>query len=229
MLYLKYKFCLKNWRFNDSVFFISCPQFLFCNSNILLLNGYTVLYSNQQKALLSYHKHVLIGCEIIIQTKPPRYSIGTRFVDPPFFFLNSSLLWDIFIINSVEQLQTLPKTKSEIDISPFLKTQKPSSTPTLFRDRPFNLKGGGVMVFCFVQNFFSDNTRVIIFLFFLSHKAQIFFPEFNIRLYDKNSESDYFFSLHQNQNIFFSKIGNQNIFLEKNHKLNGRSLSPNHF
>jgi hypothetical protein len=128
MLYLKYKFCLKNWRFNDSVFFISCPQFLFCNSNILLLNGYTVLYSNQQKALLSYHKHVLIGCEIIIQTKPPRYSIGTRFVDPPFFFLNSSLLWDIFIINSVEQLQTLPKTKSEIDISPFLKTQKPSST-----------------------------------------------------------------------------------------------------
>ena len=55
-------------------------------------------------------------------------SIGTRFVDPPFFFkfVNSSLLWDVFIINSVEQLQTLPKTQSEIDISPFLKTQKPS-------------------------------------------------------------------------------------------------------
>jgi hypothetical protein len=35
-------------------------------------------------------------------------------------------------------------------------------------------------------------------------------------LYDKNSESDFFF-LHQNQNIFFSIIGNQNIFLEKNH------------
>ena len=44
--------------------------------------------------------------------------IGTRF----FFFFNSSLLWDVFIINSVEQLQTLPKTQSEIDISPFLKT-----------------------------------------------------------------------------------------------------------
>jgi len=39
-----------------------------------------------------------------------------------------------------------------------------------------------------------------------------FFPEFNIRLYEKNSESDYFFFLHQNQNIFFSNIGNQNIF-----------------
>ena len=43
----------------------------------------------------------------------------------------------------------------------------------------------------------------------------LFFPEFNIRLYDRNSESDFFFFLHQNQNIFFSNIGNQNIFLEK--------------
>ena len=47
---------------------------------------------------------------------------------PPLFFLffNSSLLWDVFIINSVKKLQTWPKTQSEIDISPFLKTQKPS-------------------------------------------------------------------------------------------------------
>jgi hypothetical protein len=55
-------------------------------------------------------------------------------------------------------------------------------------------------------------------------------PEFNIRLYDKNSESDYFFFLCQNQNIFFSNIANQNNFLEQNYtpppfKLNGRSLS----
>jgi hypothetical protein len=48
--------------------------------------------------------------------------------------------------------------------------------------------------------------------------VRIFFPEFNIRLYDKNSETD-FFSLHQNQNIAFSSIGNQNICLEKNHTL----------
>ena len=53
--------------------------------------------------------------------------------------------------------------------------------------------------------------------FFLSRKARKKFPEFNKRLYDKNSESYYFFFLHQNQNIFFSNIGNQNIFLEKNH------------
>ena len=33
----------------------------------------------------------------------------------------------------------------------------------------------------------------IVNLFFLSGKAQIFFPEFNIRLYDRHTESDYFF------------------------------------
>ena len=71
--------------------------------------------------------------------------------------------------------------------------------------------------------FFSDNTSVRIFIF-LSRKARIFFPESNITLYDKNSESNYFFFLHQNQNILFSNIGNQNIFLEKNHKLIGPSL-----
>ena len=64
----------------------------------------------------------------------------------------------------------------------------------------------------------------------MSRKVRFFFPEFDIRLYDKNSESDYFFSLlHQNQNIFFSNIGNQNILLEKtippSFKLNGRSLN----
>jgi len=54
-----------------------------------------------------------------------KHLIGTRFVVSPFLFklFNSSLLWDVFIINSVEQLQTLPKTQSEVDISPFLKTQ----------------------------------------------------------------------------------------------------------
>ena len=42
----------------------------------------------------------------------------------------------------------------------------------------------------------------------------MFFQNLALR-YDKNSESDYFFFLHQNQNIFFSNIGNQNNFLEK--------------
>jgi hypothetical protein len=47
------------------------------------------------------------------------------------------------------------------------------------------------MGFFFVQKFFSDITRDGIFIFFVAH---FFLPEFNIRLYDKNSESDFFFS-----------------------------------
>ena len=70
------------------------------------------------------------------------------------------------------------------------------------------------MVFCFVQNFFFGQHELE-YLIFLSRKARNFFPKFNIKLYDKNFESDYFFFLHQNQNIFFGNIGNQNIFLEK--------------
>ena len=43
------------------------------------------------------------------------------------------------------------------------------------RDRPFDLKGGGVMVFCFVQKCFFRTTRELEYLFFLSRKARIFF------------------------------------------------------
>ena len=99
-----------------------------------------------------------------------------------------------------------------------------------FKDRPFNLQGWGY-VFLFCSEFFFRTTRELEYLFLLSCKARIFFPECNIRLYDKHSESDYFFSLHQNQNFFFSNIGYQNIYLEKKNipppsfKLNGRSLN----
>jgi hypothetical protein len=75
----------------------------------------------------------------------------------------------------------------------------------------------GIWFFVSFRIFFSDNARVRIFIFFVAWSTHFFPPEFNIRLYDKNSESDYFFFLHQNQNIFFSNIGNQNIFLEKKH------------
>jgi hypothetical protein len=85
---------------------------------------------------------------------------------------------------------------------------------SLFRDRPFNLKEGGGYSFLFRSEICFRTTQELEY-FFLSRKARNFFQEFNIRLYDKNSESDYFFSLHQN--IFFSYIGNQNIFLEKTH------------
>ena len=71
------------------------------------------------------------------------------------------------------------------------------------------------MVFCFIQNFFFRQHKSQNIHFFCSAKQEFFFPEFNIRLYDKNSESEYFFFFHQNKNIFFSNIRNQNIFLEK--------------
>ena len=105
----------------------------------------------------------------------------------------------------------------------------------LFRDRPFHLKGGGGGLWFFVSfRIFFRTTQELENLICLSRN---FFPGCNIRLYDKNSESDYFFFLHQNRKIFFSNIGNQNIFLEKNitppppppppFKLNGRSLTGN--
>ena len=87
---------------------------------------------------------------------------------------------------------------------------------------------GGLWFFVSFRIFFSNNTELE-YLFFCRAKRVIFFPEFNIRLFDKNSESDYFFFLHQNQKKNFSNIGNQNIFLEKKHnpsfKLNGCSLT----
>ena len=73
----------------------------------------------------------------------------------------------------------------------------------VFRDQPFNLKGG-LWFFVSFRIFFSDNTIVRIFIF-LSRKAQNFVPEFNIRLYDKNSESDLFFFPPQKSEYFFQQ------------------------
>ena len=65
----------------------------------------------------------------------------------------------------------------------------------MIRDRPFNLQSMG---FFFVQkNFFGQHELEYL----------CFFSKFNMRLYDKNSESDYFFFLHQNQNMFSATLG----------------------
>jgi len=48
----------------------------------------------------------------------------------------------------------------------------------------------GVYGFLFRSEMFFRTTRELEYLFLLSREAQIFLPEFNIRLYDKNSESD---------------------------------------
>ena len=70
----------------------------------------------------------------------------------------------------------------------------------VLRDRPFNLKGGGYG-FLFRSEFFFRTTQELEYLFFLSREARIFFPEFNIRLYEKTlnqifsppPKSEYFF------------------------------------
>jgi hypothetical protein len=74
-------------------------------------------------------------------------------------------------------------------------------TSILLRDRPFNLKRGGGYGFLFRSEFIFRTTRELEYLFFLSREARIFFPEFNIRLYEKTlnqilsppPKSEYFF------------------------------------
>ena len=67
--------------------------------------------------------------------------------------------------------------------------------------------------FLFRSEFFFRQHEI---LFFLSRKARFFFPEFNNRLYDKNSESDYFFSFTKIR-IFVSATLGIIIILERNH------------
>ena len=99
--------------------------------------------------------------------------------------------------------------------------------PSWLRDRPFNLKGG-LWFFVSFRIFFSDNTRIRIFIFCRARR-EIFFQYLTLGYMTKTLNQIILFFLHQNQNIFFSNIGNQNIFLEKKHnppfKLNGCSLT----
>jgi hypothetical protein len=57
------------------------------------------------------------------------------------------------------------------------RTLRTNYTTDVVRDRPFNLQGGGY-VFLFRSEFFFRTTREL---------EYFFFPQFNIRLYDKNS------------------------------------------
>ena len=76
--------------------------------------------------------------------------------------------------------------------------------------------------------FFSDNTRVRIFIFFVAQSAKYFFQNSTLGYMTKTLNQIIFFPPPKSE-YFFSNIGNQNIFLEKKHnppfKLNGRSLT----
>jgi hypothetical protein len=61
------------------------------------------------------------------------------------------------------------------------------------------------MVFCFGSEICFRTTQELEYLLILSREAQFFFLEFNIRLYDKNSESDYFFLPPPKSEYFFQQ------------------------
>jgi hypothetical protein len=67
-----------------------------------------------------------------------------------------------------------------------------------------------------ISNWFRT-TQELEYLFILSRKARNFFPEHHIRLYDKTSESDYFFFPPPKSEYFFQQhLGIRIFFLEYN-------------
>ena len=86
------------------------------------------------------------------------------------------------------------------------------------RDRPFNLKGGGGggYGFLFRSEFLFRTTQELEYLFCLSRKARTFFPEFNIRLCDKYSESDFFFPPPKSEYFFQQHWESEYFFRKKN-------------
>ena len=91
------------------------------------------------------------------------------------------------------------------------------------RDRPFNLKGGGgdhltwggggLWFFISFRIFFSDNTRVRIFIFFVVQSANFFFQNLTLDFMTKilnqiifffpPPKSEYFFQQHWESKYFF--------------------------
>jgi hypothetical protein len=51
------------------------------------------------------------------------------------------------------------------------------------------------MVFCFIQKIFPGQHESYNIYFFCRTKRNFFSPKFNIRLYDKNSETDFFLQM----------------------------------
>ena len=85
---------------------------------------------------------------------------------------------------------------------------------TDIRNRPFNLQGEGYG-FLFRSEIFFRTTQELEYLFFLSRKARNFFSVFHIRLYDKNSESDYIFFPPPKSEYFFQQHWESEYFFRK--------------
>ena len=72
---------------------------------------------------------------------------------------------------------------------------KESNFPESLRGRPFNLKGG-IMVFCFVQNFFSGQLQELEFFFFVVRSANFFPQNLTFGYMTKTLNQIIFFPLH---------------------------------
>jgi hypothetical protein len=100
-------------------------------------------------------------------------------------------------------------------LSPTYKIGKiyPLAKTNTVKGPTINLKGGGGgYVFLFRSEMFFQTTRELEYLFFLSRKVRNFFSEYNIRLYGKNCESDYFFFPPPKSEYFFSATLGIRIF-----------------
>ena len=86
----------------------------------------------------------------------------------------------------------------------------------LVRDRPFNLKGGGLWFFVSFRNFFSDNTRVRIY-FFCRTKREFFFQNLTLGYMTKILNPINSFSSTKIRIFFSATLGIRIFFLEKNH------------
>jgi hypothetical protein len=69
--------------------------------------------------------------------------------------------------------------------------------------------------FLFRSEIFFRTARELEYLFFLSRKARKKFPEFNIRLYDKNSESDYIIFPPPKSEYYFQQQWESEYFFRK--------------
>jgi hypothetical protein len=81
----------------------------------------------------------------------------------------------------------------------------------IYKGPTIKLAGGGYG-FLFCSEKFFRTAQELEYIFILSRKARFFLPEFNIRLYYKNSESDYYFFSSTKIKIFFSETLGIRIF-----------------
>ena len=92
-----------------------------------------------------------------------------------------------------------------------------------------NTKGPTIYLEGFCSEIFFRTTRELEYIFVMSRES--FFPEFNIRIYDKNSESDYSFFPPPKSEYFFQQHWESEYFFRKKtitlppFKLNGHSLT----